>query len=276
MRRFVPVFVLLVFAALAIFSAVWAPDLLATKGLTTTNAQEKLMAANDRAEEIGRIRTACLAVLAGGLAAIGPYYTHRTFELNRQTAAESHEPDQVRLRTERFTRAIDQLGNESLDVRLGGIYALEPIARDSKDDHPQVVEILTAYVREPRPGQLKSSSRTAVQPSSRTFAIPIEAVRALGRIATGDDPKAQQAQPRPASQPPTKANLQCPQLTCKRRLPPSGAANTFRDRPRGSTETPLRRSAKATQHRERPLMGRPLLSPPETSYQLSGAYDQPR
>ena len=28
--------------------------------------------------------------------------------------------------TERFTRAIDQLGNEKLDVRLGGIYALRP------------------------------------------------------------------------------------------------------------------------------------------------------
>ncbi len=55
MRRFAPLFVLLVFAALAIFSVVWAPDLLATKGLTT---------AEERAEEIGRIRTTCLAVLA--------------------------------------------------------------------------------------------------------------------------------------------------------------------------------------------------------------------
>ena len=35
-----------------------------------------------------------------------------------------------------------------LDVRLGGIYALERIARDSKDDYPQVIEVLTAYVRE--------------------------------------------------------------------------------------------------------------------------------
>ena len=61
MRRFasVPVLVLLVFAPLAVFSVVWAPHLLTTKGLTT---------AKDRAEDAGRIRTACLAVLAGGLA----------------------------------------------------------------------------------------------------------------------------------------------------------------------------------------------------------------
>jgi len=35
-----------------------------------------------------------------------------------------------------------------MDIRLGGIYALERIARDSWNDHPQVVEVLTAYVRE--------------------------------------------------------------------------------------------------------------------------------
>jgi len=51
--------------------------------------------------------------------------------------------------TERFTRAIDQLDKEkSLEVRLGGIYALERIAKDSKKDHPQIMEILVAYVRE--------------------------------------------------------------------------------------------------------------------------------
>ena len=56
--------------------------------------------------------------------------------------------------TERFTRAIDQLGavnekgEKKLEIRLGGIYALERIARDSRKDHWQVMEILTAYVRE--------------------------------------------------------------------------------------------------------------------------------
>ena len=50
--------------------------------------------------------------------------------------------------TERFTRAIDQLGSENMAVRLGGIYALERIAKDSDKDHWQVMEVLTAYVRE--------------------------------------------------------------------------------------------------------------------------------
>jgi uncharacterized protein YjbI with pentapeptide repeats len=44
--------------------------------------------------------------------------------------------------TERFTRAIDQLGHARLDVLLGGIYALERIMVDSPRDHPTIVEVL--------------------------------------------------------------------------------------------------------------------------------------
>jgi hypothetical protein len=61
--------------------------------------------------------------------------------------------------TERFTRAIDQIGHESLDVRLGGIYALERITRDSDEDRSTIAEVLTAFVRghapwpPSRPGQ---------------------------------------------------------------------------------------------------------------------------
>jgi len=36
-------------------------------------------------------------------------------------------------------------------VRIGGIYALERIARDSARDHPTVMEVLTAFVREHSP-----------------------------------------------------------------------------------------------------------------------------
>jgi Pentapeptide repeats (8 copies) len=49
--------------------------------------------------------------------------------------------------TEHFTRAIDQLGSEKLDIRLGGIYALERLALNSPDDRSAVTPILGAYVR---------------------------------------------------------------------------------------------------------------------------------
>lgn len=50
--------------------------------------------------------------------------------------------------TDRFTRAVDQLGHEELTIRLGGIYALERIARDSERDHETVMEILAAFARQ--------------------------------------------------------------------------------------------------------------------------------
>jgi len=49
--------------------------------------------------------------------------------------------------TERFTRAIDHLGSDKLDVRLGAIYALERIAQNSPADRTSVISILGAFIR---------------------------------------------------------------------------------------------------------------------------------
>jgi uncharacterized protein YjbI with pentapeptide repeats len=56
--------------------------------------------------------------------------------------------------TERFGKAIDQLGSQISDVRLGGIYALERLARDPALDQPTVVEVLGAFIRDRRNRQL--------------------------------------------------------------------------------------------------------------------------
>jgi len=60
--------------------------------------------------------------------------------------------------TDRFARAVELLGSTrngghgqlepNTEARLGAIYALERIARDSPRDHRQIVEVLAAYVRE--------------------------------------------------------------------------------------------------------------------------------
>jgi hypothetical protein len=79
-----------------------------------------------------------LLTLGAGLLAAGALvFTARNFILSRE--------GQV---TDRYTKAIEQLGSDKLDVRVGGIYALERIARDSPRDHPTVMEVLTAFVRE--------------------------------------------------------------------------------------------------------------------------------
>jgi hypothetical protein len=50
--------------------------------------------------------------------------------------------------TDRYAKAIEQFGSDKLDVRIGGIYALERIACDSARDHTVVMEVLTAFIRE--------------------------------------------------------------------------------------------------------------------------------
>ncbi|WP_405467509.1 pentapeptide repeat-containing protein [Streptomyces canus] len=50
--------------------------------------------------------------------------------------------------TNRFNAAVEHLGSPSVDVRLGGLYALQRIMRDSSRDQPAIVSILCGYVRQ--------------------------------------------------------------------------------------------------------------------------------
>jgi uncharacterized protein YjbI with pentapeptide repeats len=88
-----------------------------------------------------------LAQILGGAALLsGLYFTWRTLQVNRE--------GQI---TDRYTRAVDQLGktdddgNRLFEIRVGGIYALERIARQSEEDHGPIMEVLTAYVRQHAP-----------------------------------------------------------------------------------------------------------------------------
>jgi len=56
--------------------------------------------------------------------------------------------DRQRRITESFSKAAEQLGSDKLEVRLGGIYSLERISKESPDDYWTVMENLTAFVRE--------------------------------------------------------------------------------------------------------------------------------
>lgn len=69
-----------------------------------------------------------------------------------------------------YSKAIEQLGSDKLDVRLGGIYALERVARDSPRDHPTVMEVLAAFVREhsrePWPRAKPSAKKLQAEPAA--------------------------------------------------------------------------------------------------------------
>ena len=58
---------------------------------------------------------------------------------------------------------MNDTGEKQLEIRLGGIYALDRIARDSKKDHWPIMEVLTAYVRENAPWPAKPPKDTPPQ-----------------------------------------------------------------------------------------------------------------
>jgi hypothetical protein len=68
------------------------------------------------------------------------------------TASRRHfaqtEADRQRRIVESFTRAVEQLGSDKLEVRVGAIFALERLSRESPDDYWTIMEVLAAFVRE--------------------------------------------------------------------------------------------------------------------------------
>jgi uncharacterized membrane protein (DUF485 family) len=94
--------------------------------------------ANDaKLKAITDTRTALFAGLIGVGALLTFWLNSRVYRMTEQGHI-----------TDRYSKAIEQLGDDQLTIRLGGIYALERIARDSERDHPTVVEVLSAFVQE--------------------------------------------------------------------------------------------------------------------------------
>ncbi|MEU0900156.1 hypothetical protein [Streptomyces massasporeus] len=128
-----------------------------------------------------------------GLAALGalPFTWMQVGQASRELRISEHN----RI-TSRFNSAINNLGSQSLDVRLGGIYALERIMQDSARDHPTVVWVLAAFAqRHARPSaeSLKEPDdpeamptpeadvRAAIATPTGTFGPPL-AQRAAGAL----------------------------------------------------------------------------------------------
>jgi hypothetical protein len=125
--------------------------------------KDRVQLRNDRLRLQNDARATLLQGLAGGVLLLGAYFTWRQLQLSRQELTQTlhatgEQLDATRRQlaiaqegqlAERFSRAIEHLGSsqENLDVRLGGIFALEWIATSSPRQRRTVASILTAYVR---------------------------------------------------------------------------------------------------------------------------------
>jgi hypothetical protein len=128
--------------AVFVYLLIWyGPDVLARHDIGNVAGPSRVLRLQ-QARDAARGR---LLTLGAGLFAAGALiFTARNSVLAQRTV-QLTEQGQV---TDRYTKAIEQLGSDKVDVRIGGIYALERVALDSLRDHPTVVEVLAAFIRE--------------------------------------------------------------------------------------------------------------------------------
>ncbi|MDJ0695674.1 pentapeptide repeat-containing protein [Mastigocoleus sp. MO_188.B34] len=103
-------------------------------------------------------RTIIIQGLGGIFFVITAYFTWRNLKV-AEVNLKVIEDKQI---TERFAKAVEMLGHADIHVRLGGIYALERISKDSDQDYWQIMEILTAYVREKSHQNKQGTTRASI------------------------------------------------------------------------------------------------------------------
>lgn len=108
-------------------------------GTESPTPADRLLAA----EAVRATRQALLWTAGGIIAVITLWFTWRRDQANR----EKLQLDRDANYTTRYTEAISQLGSDQLAIRIGGVYALERIAKDSQRDHDVVIQVLAAYIR---------------------------------------------------------------------------------------------------------------------------------
>ncbi|MGC9668802.1 pentapeptide repeat-containing protein [Planosporangium sp. 12N6] len=94
----------------------------------------------ERADAINAVRQTLLTAATGLAALTALLFTGRSFYLNRRGQL-----------TDRYAKAVSLLASTQATERIGGVYALEHLMKESPGDHDTVVQVLAAFVRERRP-----------------------------------------------------------------------------------------------------------------------------
>jgi hypothetical protein len=134
------------------------------------DSREAQLTAKERLDAEADVRSSLIQMIGGTVLLAGLYFTARGFRLTR----EGHI-------TDRYAKAIELLGSDKLEVRLGGIYALERLAKDSRErDSSTILEVLCAYVRERAPWPAREQTGQAPGPARPATDVQA-ALTALGR-----------------------------------------------------------------------------------------------
>jgi hypothetical protein len=144
----------------------------------------------DYLKAVSDARTLALQLLGGLAVSVGAYATWRRLRVNEDELRTTRDGPV----TERFTRAIEQLGSDSANIRIGAVFALGRIAHNSPTDRDAVVATLSAFVpgHSPwppqRPGQPSHDADLHDLPTLATRANDVQsAVAVLGGLPSSVD-----------------------------------------------------------------------------------------
>jgi hypothetical protein len=84
-------------------------------------------------------------VIAALIAAFIAVFTN--YQSQRATNVQLRIAEQGQI-TDRYNAAVTNLGSRSIEIRLGGIYALQRLMKDSPRDQSTVIAVLCAFVRD--------------------------------------------------------------------------------------------------------------------------------
>jgi hypothetical protein len=148
LKRFYAATAVLAVSVILLLTLLWLPEWMVNR------YNGKSLSRSEYTNAVDEYRKTLAQIIGGCALLVGLYFTWRT--------TKAAEDGRI---TDRFSKAVEQLGatntegGRQIEPRLGGIYSLERIARDSKRDAPAIVEILCAYVRENAPRQYAKVDR---------------------------------------------------------------------------------------------------------------------
>ena len=143
----------------------------------------------DPTVEAALIGAAAALIGVGGTVVVAVTSARSTRRTNQATIDAAHADALLTLEAtreaqfaDRYSRALEQVGSDNPDVRIGGIYALEGIALDSPRHHPTVMEVLSAFIRGHSRARTDGDSPERRPPSDVQAALTV-----VGRRKTEND-----------------------------------------------------------------------------------------
>jgi Pentapeptide repeats (8 copies) len=150
-----------------------------------SSAKDRVELQQSRLQLQNNVRTALLQGLVATFFVVTAYFSwQQLLHSNRQLSLARR--GQI---TERFTKAVEQLGDDSSDIRIGGVFGLSQIAEETSGyDREAVAQVLIGFIRSrapwppTRPGQYVADAPIEDVPTLRSRAFDVQT--ALTALAT--------------------------------------------------------------------------------------------